>query len=44
MALKEDRIVINNHVVEQITWQEVVMEIGMEIRNFVWDRLIWDGC
>lgn len=43
MTIREDRIFINHDEVEQVIWQVVDMEIGMGIRNFIWDRLIQDG-
>lgn len=40
----EDRTFINHDEVVQVIWKGVDMEIGVGIRNFVWDRLILVGC
>lgn len=35
MTLREDRIFINQGKAEQVTWQEIEVESGIGIRNFV---------
>lgn len=40
MTLREERMCINHDEVGQVTWQVVDMEIGMGIRNSIWDGLI----
>lgn len=38
MTLREDRIFINQGKAEQVTWQEIEVESGIGIRNFVWEQ------